>query len=117
MPDSRTAEELTIALDAAMRSGPGGESIDRLSILLLRVLIAEQFPTAAWLGVDWGSDGLDIGELYDAADCVIASFDPGDDATFPGYDPITLASNFRILSHADGLLAGPNNGPLRLAIR
>lgn len=113
MTDSRTKEQLAAALTAALRPE---ESIDRLSLLLLRSMLAERYPDAAELSLDWGTEdgGLMIECLYDRAGQVIEDFDEDDDAYLES--PWALASNVQSLTHTADLLDGPKNGPFRMKI-
>lgn len=90
-------------------------SIDRVSLLLLRAMIAQRHPDAAELSMDWGETGLSCGWLYDATGAQIEAFDEDDEEYVE--DPWMLGCEVRGTGDVKDILIGPNNGPFRLQIR
>ncbi|WP_157931611.1 hypothetical protein [Mycobacteroides abscessus] len=115
MYETASADELAERLEQALASPRGGESIDALSAFLLRALIADRYPDAAHLYLDWDQSGLSCGDLHDSAGAVIEDFDPSDES-YPDC-LMSLASNIRRTSDLKEILIGPPNGPFQLKVR
>ncbi|UBV20423.1 MULTISPECIES: hypothetical protein [Mycolicibacterium] len=115
MYENEDAPTLSELLDQALAGGAVGASIDRLSLLLLRAVIAKVHPEAAELSMDWYQDGLGCDSLYDGSGNVIDDFDALGES-YPE-DLWALASNVRGTSDVKDILIGPGDGPFRLKIR
>ncbi len=112
MYETASAKELAELLENPSPAGAEWVSIDRVSALLLRALIAERYPDAAELYMDWDQSGLSCGSLRGADGAVIEDFDPFDE-TYPEC-LLSLASNIRQIGDLQDVLVGPANGPLML---